>query len=74
MPGKKAFEENKAQNAGSRDTEAKASVVVTKGTSADVSRAARIAELKAQIRSGKYRPNLEKVAERMLPDVRPGRN
>lgn len=32
-------------------------------------RAARIAELKRQIREGTYRPNLEKVAERLLPDL-----
>ncbi len=72
MPGKKAFEENKTQNPRTDATES--TVVVTKGTGQDVARAARIAELKAQIRSGKYRPNLERVAERMLPDVLPRRN
>lgn len=36
-------------------------------------RAARVAELKAQVQAGQYRPNLETVAERFLTDLMAGR-
>lgn len=45
------------------------SLRVGSGQGPDAARAARIAEIKAQIKNGTYRPNLEKVAERLLPDL-----
>ena len=42
-------------------------------TAAQSDRAARIEGLKAQIKSGEYRPNLEVVAERLLADFGGGR-
>lgn len=38
-------------------------------TMEETARAVRLAELKAQIDAGTYRPNLKCVAERMLPDL-----
>ena len=38
-------------------------------TAAEADRASRVEALRAQIKSGTYRPNLEIVAERLLADV-----
>lgn len=69
MPGKDRFD-RKNRRAGARGSQIDAAGFFLGAQGAqDAARAARIAELKAQIRAGTYRPDLEKVAERLLPDL-----
>ena len=69
MPGKDRFDrKNRRTGAARAGLDAAGLFVATQGAK-DAARAARIAELKAQIRAGTYRPDLEKVAERLLPDL-----
>lgn len=60
MPGKDAFKKNQR---------VKGSQELVLELTKDEARARRIAELKAQIKNGTYRPNLERVAERLLPEL-----
>lgn len=71
MPGKHAFETQ--QNARRRAESGIALERIAHAAERDPERARRIAELKSQIRNGTYRPNLQKVAERLLPDLFPER-
>lgn len=66
MPGKHAFAARQLSHR--RDSGAEFETLV-RATERDPERARRIAELKDQIRNGTYRPNLEKVAERLLPEL-----
>lgn len=69
MPGKDRFD-RKNRRAGARGAVMDAGGLFLGAQQAkDAARAARIAELKAQIKAGTYRPDLEKVAERLLPDL-----
>jgi anti-sigma28 factor (negative regulator of flagellin synthesis) len=69
MPGKDRFD-RKNRRAGARSAGLDAAGLFLSAQGAkDAARAARIAELKAQIKAGTYRPDLEKVAERLLPDL-----
>lgn len=66
MPGKHAYA---AQHTSHRRDGAESVEVLVRTVERDPERARRIAELKDQIRKGTYRPNLEKVAERLLPEL-----
>lgn len=69
MPGKDAFKAKTRGRSSTCTTALDGTAVSASRSPEDLARAARIAELKSQIKNGTYRPNLEKVAERLLPEL-----